>query len=229
MVVRDAQLPEARDEPEINMANIEATLGEEGKTAAKRVYYTLVLALKEAALACVRPVEAGSGAKAWRALWKRYEPNTLARMQSVMSAILNVRQFPNSPTEYESKLAEWEELIRKYESLSCDGINQSVQKAIFMDKAPSSIKTMLQMQNLGRYEELVTVTLQYLQSNTKFDAGLTRRGGKAPDDAMEIDALTKPNGTWKKRKRLGFFMGDKLCVDERGRVLDLRKAWSHLV
>ena len=74
------EVAEARDEPEVNIANIEATLGEDGKTAAKRVYYTLVLALKGVALASVRPVEDGNGAKAWRALLKRYEPNTLAQM-----------------------------------------------------------------------------------------------------------------------------------------------------
>ena len=34
------EVAEARDEPEVNLASINATLGEEGKTSAKRIYYS---------------------------------------------------------------------------------------------------------------------------------------------------------------------------------------------
>jgi len=58
------------------------------------------------------------------------------------------------------KRGEWEELVRKREALSGEQFNGSTKKAIFLDKAPSSIKTMLQMQNLNTYAEMVSTTLQ---------------------------------------------------------------------
>ena len=67
-----------------------------------------------------------------------------------------------------------------------------MKKALFLDKAPTNVRVPLQMQNLATFEAMTAVTLQFLQHNAQYQAGVTvtpsnRRG---PDD-MEIDALTK--------------------------------------
>ena len=133
-----------------------------------------------------------NGALAWRALITRYAPNTAPRVQSLMSAILNAKTFPSELTAYEIALDEWQENIRKWESISGDRFNASMKKALFLDKAPTNVRVPLQMQNLATFEAMTAVTLQFLQHNAQYQAGVTvtpsnRRG---PDD-MEIDALTK--------------------------------------
>ena len=77
-----------------------------------------------------------NGALAWRALITRYAPNTAPRVQSLMSAILNVKPFPSELTAHEIALDEWQENIRKWESISGDRFNASMKKAIFLDRAP---------------------------------------------------------------------------------------------
>ena len=67
-----------------------------------------------------------------------------------------------------------------------------MKKALFLDKALSSVRVPLGMQNLDTLEGMAAVTVQFLQHNAQHQAGVTvtpnnRRG---PDD-MEIDALTK--------------------------------------
>ena len=109
-----------------------------------------------------------------------------------MSAILNVKPFPSELTAYEIALDEWQENIRKWESISGDRFNVSMMKAIFLDKAPSTVRIPLQMQGLDTFEAMTAVTLQFLQHNAQYQAGVTvsPNNKKGPDD-MEIDALTK--------------------------------------
>ena len=63
-----------------------------------------------------------------------------------MSTILNVKAFPSDLTAYEIALDEWQENIRKWESISGDRLNVSVKNALFIDKAPSSVRVPLQRQ-----------------------------------------------------------------------------------
>ena len=108
-----------------------------------------------------------------------------------MSAILNAKTFPS---DFPSELTAYEiaQNIRKWESISGDRFNVSMKKALFLDKAPTNVRVPLQMQNLATFEAMTAVTLQFLQHNAQYQAGVTvtpnnRRG---PDD-MVIDALTK--------------------------------------
>jgi len=93
-----ALLEHAEDKVDLNLSltEIEAKLGVDGRVAAQRLHYALVMAVKGSAQASIRSAEPLNGSTAWRALYRRCEPNTLARMQPVMSAILNVKQFPNT-------------------------------------------------------------------------------------------------------------------------------------
>ena len=84
-----------------------------------------------------------NGALAWRALLKRYKPNTAPRIQSLMSSILSWPQFPSDLTTYETKLADWEETIRKWEVISGDVFNESMKKALYVDQAPATVKMLL--------------------------------------------------------------------------------------
>ena len=178
--------------PDMSIATIRATLTEDGVTAAKKLFHVLVMNVRGPALAVIRGITDMNGALAWRALITRYAPNTAPRVQSLMSAILNAKTFPSELTAYEIALDEWQENIRKWESISGDRFNASMKKALFLDKAPTNVRVPLQMQNLATFEAMTAVTLQFLQHNAQYQAGVTvtpsnRRG---PDD-MEIDALTK--------------------------------------
>ena len=178
--------------PDMSIATIRATLTEDGVTAAKKLFHVLVMNVRGPALAVIRGITDMNGALTWRALITRYAPNTAPRVQSLMSAILNAKTFPSELTAYEIALDEWQENIRKWESISGDRFNVSMKKALFLDKAPMNVRVPLQMQNLATFEAMTAVTLQFLQHNAQYQAGVTvtpnnRRG---PDD-MEIDALTK--------------------------------------
>ena len=104
---------EATAEPDVSMAAIERTLGAGGRQAARKMFHMLVMTVKGPALGVLRGNLQQNGALAWRALVKRYEPNTAPRIQSLMSSILSWPQFPADLVTYETKLAEWEETIRK--------------------------------------------------------------------------------------------------------------------
>ena len=75
-----------------------------------------------------------------------------------MSAILNVKPFPSELTAYEIALDEWQENIRKWKSISGDRFNVSMKKAIFLDKAPSTVRIPLQMQSLDTFESMTVPT-----------------------------------------------------------------------
>ena len=76
--------------PDMSMTRIRATLTEEGVTAAKKLFHVLVMNVR-------LPAQADM---AWRALITRYAPNTAPRVQSLMSAILNVKTFPSELKAY---------------------------------------------------------------------------------------------------------------------------------
>ena len=86
---------EAQVQPLISMQQIEATLGDAGKAAAKKMFHMLVMTVRGPALGLLRGNMAQNGAEAWRALVKRYEPNTAPRIQSLMTTVLNWPQFPS--------------------------------------------------------------------------------------------------------------------------------------
>ena len=113
-----------------------------------------------------------SGAMAWRTLITRYVPNTAPRVQSLMSTILVVKTLPSAFTAYEIALDDWEG-IRKWESVSGDRCNVSMKKALFLDKAHSSVRVPLQMQNLDTFEAMAAVSLQFPQHDAQFQAGVT--------------------------------------------------------
>ena len=184
----------------MSMTRIRTTLTN-GIEAAQKLFHVLVMNVRGPALTVIRGFTDMNGALAWRALIKRYAPSTAPRMQSLMSAILNVKALPPELTAYEIALDEWQENIRKWESISGDRFNASMKKALFLDKAPSSVRVPLQMQNLATFEAMTAVTLQFLPHNAQYQAGVTvtpnnRRG---PDD-MEIDALTKEGRVATKEK-----------------------------
>ena len=106
--------------PDMSMARIRATLTEEGATAAKKLFHVLVMNVRGPALAVIRGITDMNGALAWRALITRYAPNTAPKVESLMSAILNVKTFPSELTAYEIALDEWQENIRKWASISGD-------------------------------------------------------------------------------------------------------------
>ena len=178
--------------PDMSVARTRTTLTEEGVTAAKKLFHVSVMNVRGAALAVIRRIPDMNGAFAWRALIKRNAPNTAPRVQSLMSAILNVKTFPSELTACEIALDDWQENIRKWESIPGDHFNVSMKKAIFLDKEPSSVRVPLQMQNLDTFDAMTAVTLQFLQHNAQYQAGVTvtPNNRKGPDD-MEIVALTK--------------------------------------
>ena len=139
---------ESQDEVNLDMAAIEGALGAGGRQAARKMFHMLVMTVKGPALGVLRGNLQQNGALAWRALVKRYEPNTAPRIQSLMSNILNWPQFPSDLTSYETKLADWEETIRKWEVIAGDVFNEPMKKALCVDKAPATVNMLLQVQTL---------------------------------------------------------------------------------
>ena len=180
------------ESPDMSIATIRATLTEDGVTTAEKLFHVLVMNVRGPALAVIRGITDMNGALAWRALITRYAPNTAPRIQSLMSAILNAKTFPSELTAYEIALDEWQENIHKWESISGGRFNVSMVKALFLDKSPTNVRVLLQMQKTATFEAMTAVTLQFLQDNAQYQAGVTvtPNNWRGPDD-MVIDALTK--------------------------------------
>ena len=149
--------------PDMSMTRSRATLTDDGIAAAQKLFHVLVMNVRGPALSVIRGITDMNRALAWRALITRYAPNTAPRVQSLISAILNVKTFPSELIAYEIALNQWQENIRKWESISGDRFNVSMKKAIFLDKAPSTVRIQLQMQSLDTFEAMTAVTLQFLQ------------------------------------------------------------------
>ena len=207
--------------PDMSIATIRATLTEDGVTAAKKLFHVLVMNVRGPALAVIRGITDMNGALAWRALITRYAPNTAPRVQSLMSAILNAKTF--SLRAHSVRDRHWTNGKRTFASgnRSLETVsNASMKKALFLDKAPTNVRVPLQMQNLATFEAMTAVTLQFLQHNAQYQAGVTvtpsnRRG---PDD-MEIDALTKKGKGKNKGKNKTRWIKDEL--------LRVRTWWPH--
>ena len=143
-----------------------------------------------------------------------------------MATILNWPQFPTDLTLYETKLAEWEDNIRKWETLSGDTFNESMKKALYVDKAPMTVNTLLQVQNLDDFASMKGVTLQFLQSNAEYVAGVPtshsqkRRDKNRDPNAMEVDALTRRGKGAKGKDKKGSGKGKSKDTDRTHDVKD---------
>ena len=113
---------------------------EDSATAAKKLFHVLVMNVGGSAFAVIRGNIDMNKASAWRALITRYAPNAAPRIQSLMSAIINVKTFPSELTAYEGALDERQENIRQWELISGDRFDESMMKALLLDKAPSSAR-----------------------------------------------------------------------------------------
>ena len=64
-------------------------------------------------------------------------------MQSLMSTFLATPQFPSDFSGYETALGDWEETRRKWGAVPGDRFNAATKKALLMDEAPATVKTLL--------------------------------------------------------------------------------------
>ena len=120
----------------LDIARIYAVLGDPGVATSRRMYYALVLGLKGPALVTIKGVEQYNGALAWRALTKRYAPSTGQQSQSLLHSILNTKPLKNVLTDYETGVAELEELMRRYEQASGELLQESLKKdSVWGDRA----------------------------------------------------------------------------------------------
>lgn len=87
---------EENSKPAVSLQKIKELMGPAGVAASRKVFFSLTMTLKSFGMSAIRNVEPNNGAAAWRALRDRYEPQTIARTQSIMTAILNVSQFPGT-------------------------------------------------------------------------------------------------------------------------------------
>ena len=179
---------------DMSMTRIRAILTEDGATSAKKLVHVFVMNVRGPALAVIREITDMNGAVAWRALITRYAPNIASRVQNLMSVILNFKTFPSGLANDEIVLDELQENIRKWESISGDRFNVSVKKALFLDRAPSLVRVLLQMRNRDTFEAMEAMTLQFLHYNAQFQAGVTvaqqqktrRHGDRCPDEPGQM-------------------------------------------
>ena len=146
--------------------------------ASTRMFFSLVITVKGLAQMILRGQEPHNGAACWRALCRRYELATAVRAQSIMTHILQVHVFPSSLADFEEKHGEWEQDIRRYEMASGEVFNAGVKKSIFLQRAPKTIGTVLQMQSERSYDELVATVIKFLLGNQA-----TAQQQQTPDDS----------------------------------------------
>ena len=108
-------------------------------TENRKLFYVLVLNVREQALPVIRGITDVNGALTWRALATRCDLITAPRVQSSMSAILNAKFFPSKLKVYVVALDERQENTRKLGAISGDCFNALVKKAVFLENAPSSV------------------------------------------------------------------------------------------
>ncbi|CAK0889405.1 unnamed protein product, partial [Prorocentrum cordatum] len=160
---------EQRADPDISMAETLHRLGAEGVTATKKMFFALVMTVKGSAqMLLTRSVEDQNGALARRALIKRCEPATAMSAQNIMTAVLNVKNFPSDQAGSEQYHSDWGRDTRRCETASGEVFNAGVKRSIYLQKAPKNIITVRQMQSERSYDELVATTIQmlYLQAAT---------------------------------------------------------------
>ncbi|CAK0803384.1 unnamed protein product [Prorocentrum cordatum] len=122
-------------------------------------------------------------------------------------------------------LSEWEETVRKWETISGDRFNASMKKALFIDKAPKSVKTLLRMQSSDTYEQMTMVTLHFMQSNAQYLAGVPvppRPRRERDPNAMEVDAPTRKCKDAKGKDKLGRGKGKD---DKNGNTINIKADW----
>ena len=104
-----------------------------------------------------------NGALAWTALIMRYASDTAPES---FERDPQRQGLSSELTASEIALHEWQENIRKLETSSGDNLNASLKKALFLDKAPRSVRVPPRMQNLATYAMITAVTLQFLSHST---------------------------------------------------------------
>ena len=116
---------EHRTRPDMSIARIRNAFAEEGVAAAKKLFHVLVMNVRGPALAVIGSITDMNGALVWPALIVTCAPITAPRAQNLMSAFANAKSFPSELTAREIALDEWQENIRKCETISGDNFNMS--------------------------------------------------------------------------------------------------------
>ena len=115
--------------------------------------------------------------KPWRQDCLAFQSQTLPRRDETQFPENYKRRVSKTPpsdlSASEIALDDWQENTRKWESISGDRFNVSMKKALFLDKSPSSERAPLQMHNLDTFEAMTAATLQFLQHNAQYPAGVT--------------------------------------------------------
>ena len=105
------------DQPDISIVRIRTTHTEDEVTANQELFHVLVMNVRGPALAVIRAIADMSGALAWRAWVTRYAPDTAQRVQSLMSAILNAKSFPEG---LQPARSHWMHMAREHPKMGSD-------------------------------------------------------------------------------------------------------------
>ena len=139
---------------------------------------------------------------------------------------MSAKAFPSELTACETALGGWHKNIRKWERISENLFSESMKKAIFLDKAPSEMRILFQIQNLDTFESMKTVNPQVLQHNAQYQAGVNvlHDNEREESNDMEIDALTKKGSSHKGTGKSGA-AGQKSSCSGCGKRHMNRECW----
>ena len=121
----------------------------------------------------IRRITDTNGALAWRALITRYVPNTAPRVQSPHERNPQCKDLSLRAHSVRDRTGRMAGEHSQVGTISGDRFNASMKKALLLDKAPTNVRVPLQMQNLATFEAMTAVTLQFLQHNAQYQAGVT--------------------------------------------------------
>ena len=134
----------------------------------RQAYYQLAMSCSGPALGVIKAVEKNNGLEAWRRLHQRYEPEGGARLQNMMTRILNPGQLPEAPQEFEAALVAWESLIEKWETQTVTDLSEQVKVSILSGRAPQKIRGFIQLQGITEYAKLREILISYFLSQRSF-------------------------------------------------------------
>ena len=164
---------------EVPMASVE-----EEREAQEQLYWLLAMLVTGCALAEVRMTNPGNGFEAWRRLCMRYEPKTRNRQLGLLDAALHPNLTGEDYTVLD-KINEWEQMIRKYDSIVQTAMSDDIKIATLMKGVSEKLRAYL-MQLMTQSGSNDMTYRQVRESVERYFSSQRAWSGEAP---MDIGAL----------------------------------------
>jgi hypothetical protein len=138
----------------------------------------------------VRGVDSRDGFIAWRRLYNRYNPKTLARAMMHMAKVVTPQKVTDLKA-LEQNIAEWERKVKKLEVDYDEGIKPGMKMAIFTSMCPPSIQDVIyqKIDTIRDYIPLRDSVLTLVRNRVAMGTG-----GLVPMDIGSMEEPSKEEG-----------------------------------